>query len=124
VITIAQVGKVVELAATGTNPELNPVAPVVALTRGVQGAPKDDCVAVWFLAMKTNSTTSPVVALMLFGLKARLPEAPTMMVWVAAVPGAVPTLVEVAWAETRETKAARTIEEVNENMVILRDFFL
>jgi len=68
VITIAQVGKVVELAGTGTNPELNPVAPVVALTRGVQGAPKDDCVTVWFLARKTNSTTSPLVALRLFGL--------------------------------------------------------
>jgi len=42
VITMAQDGNVAEPAGTGTKPESNPVAPVVALTREVQGAPNDD----------------------------------------------------------------------------------
>jgi hypothetical protein len=50
-----QAGSSVALAATGTYPELKPIAPEDAFMRGVQGAPNDDCVTEWFFACPMSS---------------------------------------------------------------------
>jgi hypothetical protein len=62
---------------------------------GWHGAANVDCVTVWFLGLKTNVTVSPVVALILEGVKVR-PEEPTWT-WTFA-------------ADTVEARVARTTE--------------
>jgi hypothetical protein len=59
-------------------PELNPsLWKKEVSARGWQGAPKLDCVAVWFFDRNSKVTVSPIPAVILGGLKANFPSAPT-----------------------------------------------
>jgi len=90
-----QVGKVVAPAATGKNPESNPVTPLALSLR--QGSSKADWVTVWFFSWllvnehkhlsllringvthNSKTTVSRGAALMKGGSKASLPGPPTM----------------------------------------------
>jgi len=83
-------GNCVALAGTNWNPESNPAPLPAVCVRGWQGAAKEDCVMVWFLATNWNTTTSLTAAVTSLGLNASVPFAPTTTVWVAAAAAAVP----------------------------------
>jgi len=64
----------------GTKPEKKPPA-----ARGWQGSAKLDCVTLWLFGKKSNSIEVPTLAMMLEGLKANNPLAPTVTFKVEAV---------------------------------------
>lgn len=78
---IVNSGKVVAFAATGMNPESNPVSwPFVDSASFSHGASNEDCVAVWFFTMNWKVTVSPGCAVMFEGLYTRSAP-PTTTTW-------------------------------------------
>jgi len=67
---IVYVGKFVTSLLTGLNPESNPA--------GVHGLAKELAVTVWFFSWNSKVTVSPTWAMMLDGVKARVPTPPTI----------------------------------------------
>lgn len=57
----------------GTKPEKKP-----PVERGWQGLAKEDWVTEWFFGKKSNSIWVPTAAMMLLGLYASFPSAPTV----------------------------------------------
>jgi len=72
-----KVGKVLDPTGMGKNGELKGDCSVLAVVSGEQGVSNVDWVAVWLSVRKLNTTTSPMLAVTVGGVKVIPPPAPT-----------------------------------------------